>query len=85
MKPLLTVKEAAQLLACSEAAIRKWLYQRRLPAVKVGRLTRLRLADVERVATNGLGQDRPRGRSRLPGSALEPRSQLSPSAIVRSC
>ncbi len=44
---LLTVKDAAQLLAVSEAAIRKWLYQRRLPAVKVGRLTRIRAADLE--------------------------------------
>jgi excisionase family DNA binding protein len=43
----MTVKEAAQLLACSEAAIRKWIYQRRLARVKVGRLTRLRRSDVE--------------------------------------
>jgi len=32
---LLTVKEAAELLACSEAAVRKWIYQQRLPKVKV--------------------------------------------------
>jgi hypothetical protein len=31
MDRLLSVKEAAQLLSCSEAAIRKWVYQRRLP------------------------------------------------------
>jgi excisionase family DNA binding protein len=34
-------------LACSPAAIRKWLYQRRLSSVKVGRLTRIRANDVE--------------------------------------
>ena len=47
MEQLLTVKQAALLLSCSEAAIRKWVYQRRLPVVKVGRLTRVRLTDVE--------------------------------------
>jgi excisionase family DNA binding protein len=56
MDRLLTVKQAAEMLACSEAAIRKWLYQRRLPAVKVGRLTRLRLRDVERMISEGLSR-----------------------------
>ena len=47
MKQLLTVREAARLLACSEAAIRKWIYQQRLPAVKVGRLIRIAEGDLE--------------------------------------
>jgi excisionase family DNA binding protein len=47
MKQLLTVREAASLLACSEAAIRKWIYQQRLPAVKVGRLIRIAESDLE--------------------------------------
>lgn len=55
MDRLLTVKEAAELLACSEAAIRKWIYQRRLARVKVGRLTRLRQSDVNALVTTGLG------------------------------
>lgn len=54
MDQLLTVKQAAQMLSCSEAAIRKWLYKRRLPAVKVGRLIRLRLRDIEALVTAGL-------------------------------
>jgi excisionase family DNA binding protein len=54
MDKLLTAKEAAELLSCSEAAIRKWLYQRRLPRVKVGRLTRIRQSDLEGLLTNGL-------------------------------
>lgn len=54
MDQLMTVKEAAKTLAVSEAAIRKWIYQKRLPRVKVGRLTRLRLEDVEAVVTQGL-------------------------------
>ena len=55
---LLTVKEAAELLACSEAAVRKWIYQQRLPKVKVGRLTRLRLSDVEALISDGLEHQR---------------------------
>ena len=55
MDRLLSVKEAAALLSCSEAAIRKWIYQRRLPRVKVGRLTRLRQRDVEALVSDGLG------------------------------
>jgi excisionase family DNA binding protein len=47
MDRLLTVAEAASMRACSPAAIRKWLYQRRLSSVKVGRLTRIRANDVE--------------------------------------
>ncbi len=47
MDRLLSVKDAAALLGCSQAAVRKWVYQRRLPVVKVGRLTRVRLADLE--------------------------------------
>jgi excisionase family DNA binding protein len=47
MDQLLTVREAARLLACSEAAIRKWIYQQRLPAVKVGRLIRIVERDLE--------------------------------------
>ncbi len=54
MEKLLTVKQAAELLSCSEAAIRKWLYQRRLPVVKVGRLTRLRARDLEALVARGL-------------------------------
>ena len=54
MTDLLSIKETAQRLRCSEAAIRKWLAQRRVRAVRLGRLVRLRSADVERIATEGL-------------------------------
>ena len=57
MDQLLSVAEAASMLACSQAAIRKWLYQRRLPSVKVGRLTRIRVRDVEAFVRAGLGRE----------------------------
>jgi excisionase family DNA binding protein len=62
MDRLLSVKEAAQLLSCSEAAIRKWVYQRRLPAVNVGRLTRLRARDLEALVARGLADSPAHGR-----------------------
>lgn len=58
MDKLLDVKQAAELLSCSEAAIRKWICQRRLPVVKVGRLTRVRQSDLERLISTGLRQPR---------------------------
>jgi excisionase family DNA binding protein len=62
MSELLSVEEAAVMLSCSPAAIRKWVYQRRLPVVKVGRLTRLRRRDLEAVVANGLHERRQSGR-----------------------
>jgi len=61
MDQLMTIKNAAEMLAVTESAIRKWLYQGRLRAVKVGRLTRLRRNDVEAIVAGGL-LDRPTGR-----------------------
>lgn len=54
MDQLVTVEEAARALACTPAAVRKWISQKRLPRVKVGRLTRLRARDVAAVVSHGL-------------------------------
>ena len=53
---LVTINDAANLLAVKASTIRKWLYQRRLDRVKLGRAVRLRLDDVERLASMGLSQ-----------------------------
>ena len=53
MERLLSVPDAAALLGCSQAAIRRWLSQRRLKGVKVGRLVRLRMADLEAFIQSG--------------------------------
>jgi excisionase family DNA binding protein len=69
MDRLLTVGEAASMLACSPAAIRKWMSQRRLPSVKVGRLTRIRVGDVEAFVRSGRSSEaalREQGVSRVP-------------------
>jgi excisionase family DNA binding protein len=50
---LLSIPDAAILLDATPAALRKWLGQRRLPVVKLGRLTRLRRSDLEAVIAKG--------------------------------
>jgi excisionase family DNA binding protein len=51
---LLTIPEAAQRLACSPGAVRKWLRQGRLRPVRLGRAVRLRAADVVRAISEGI-------------------------------
>jgi excisionase family DNA binding protein len=58
MDGLLSIKKAAQCLACSEAMLRKWIHQRILPVVKVGRLTRIRQSDIEAWLRLGLHSTR---------------------------
>jgi excisionase family DNA binding protein len=49
MQALLKAKEAAQLLNLSENTIRQWIWQRRLPVVRIGRAVRLRRQDLEEI------------------------------------
>ena len=53
---LVTFEEAAKLLAVKPSTLRKWKYQKRLDTVKLGRSVRLKLEDVERLASTGLSQ-----------------------------
>lgn len=46
---LLTAKEAAALLCLSEYTIRQWIWQRRLPVVRLGRAVRLKRQDLEQL------------------------------------
>jgi excisionase family DNA binding protein len=45
---LLTVKEAANFLAVSTSTLYGWVYQRRIPFVKVGRALRFELAELQK-------------------------------------
>jgi excisionase family DNA binding protein len=49
MQELLRAKEAAQFLNVSENTVRMWIWQRRLPVVRLGRAVRLRRQDLEEV------------------------------------
>jgi excisionase family DNA binding protein len=53
-KALLTLPQAASRLDCSVGALRKWLRQGRLRAVRLGRAVRLRAEDVERAISEGI-------------------------------
>jgi excisionase family DNA binding protein len=44
---LLTITEASALLRLRPSTLRAWILRRKLPYCKVGRLVRLRRADVE--------------------------------------
>ena len=45
----LTIREVAQLLKLSEATIRKWCREGRLPALKLGKAYRIRRSDIDRL------------------------------------
>jgi excisionase family DNA binding protein len=44
---LITVPEAASLLRLKPSTVRSWILTRRIPYAKLGRLVRIRRADVE--------------------------------------
>lgn len=51
MKPtLLTVAEVASRLRCHPHTVRRWIWSRKLSAVRVGDLVRVREEDLERLA-----------------------------------
>jgi excisionase family DNA binding protein len=54
MNKLISVKEVAIRLACSEASIGKWIQVRRLQKVKIGRLTWIKEQDGDEVIWLGL-------------------------------
>ena len=47
----MNVNEAAQFLAVSPSTLYGWVWQRRIPFVKVGRAVRFDVADLERFVT----------------------------------
>jgi len=51
---LLTLEEASRLLACTPAAVRKWITQGRVQKVRLGRLVRVRRGDIVAITKNGL-------------------------------
>lgn len=50
---LMTVAEAAERLGLSPATVRRWIFDRRLGVVKLGRAVRLRSEDIETLARSG--------------------------------
>lgn len=46
---LLTIAEASAILRLQPSTMRAWVLRRKIPYVKVGRLVRVRRADIERL------------------------------------
>lgn len=53
MDQLLSLSQAAEQTATTVSFWRKLIYRRRIPIVKLGKLTRLRAEDVERLIRDG--------------------------------
>jgi len=51
--PLLTVDEFAGQLRVTRACVRRWILQRRVSVVKVGRLVRLPASEIRRIIDEG--------------------------------
>jgi excisionase family DNA binding protein len=50
---LVTIDDAAAYLACTPAAVKKWIRLKTLPSVKVGRLRRIRMSALETFIEQG--------------------------------
>jgi len=50
---LISLKEAAELLSVSRSTLRRWIAQGLLPYVRLGRLLRVRVADLDALVRIG--------------------------------
>jgi excisionase family DNA binding protein len=51
--PLMTPREAADALRCTERSIQRWQREGKLTAVRIGRWVRFRREDIEAMITHG--------------------------------
>lgn len=54
MDKLLNIPEGAKLLRLSPNTLRAWIFQKRVPIVRLGRRVLFREADLEKMIQNGL-------------------------------
>jgi excisionase family DNA binding protein len=53
MDKLLTVRQAAEFLALRPSTIRKMIFERRLPVVRIGRSVRIKESDLDGIVRDG--------------------------------
>jgi len=58
-KKLMNVAEFAESLGVTAACIRRWIYERRIVSVKLGRLVKIPETETERLINLGLRPARP--------------------------
>lgn len=56
---LLSVPQVAERLSVTPACIRRWILERRVATIKLGRLIRIPTSEVERLLRDGLRPARP--------------------------
>jgi len=54
MDQLFTVSQAAERLSLKPPTLRKWIFQGRLPVVRIGRAVRIKEKDLEAIIREGL-------------------------------
>lgn len=59
MGALLTLPEASSLLRLKTSTLRAWVLRRKIPYLKIGRLVRVRRADVEALIAESVVPARP--------------------------
>jgi len=60
-KRLLTVAEFAEALGMTEAGIRRWILERRIATVRLGRLCRIPSEEIDRLVSAGYRPSKVRG------------------------
>jgi excisionase family DNA binding protein len=56
---LLSVSQFASALGVTPACIRRWILERKITTVKLGRLIRIPVSEIERLVNSGLRPARP--------------------------
>jgi excisionase family DNA binding protein len=57
MEQLLSIKEVSTRLKVKESTLRAWVFQKRIPFVRLGRLVRFRESDLEDWARTGADKE----------------------------
>jgi|TARA_R100001086_G_scaffold104495_2_gene52453 excisionase family DNA binding protein len=70
MDDLKTVREAAKLLTLSPHTLRVWIQERRIESVRLGRVVRIPLAEIERLIEGGRTKAVPWSASLVDNSAI---------------
>jgi excisionase family DNA binding protein len=66
---LLAIPDFATALGVTPACIRRWLLERKIASVKVGRLVRIPADEVDRIVQDGFRPAKPPVRSEVKGNA----------------
>lgn len=56
---LLSVGDFAETLGITQACVRRWILERKIATIKLGRLIRIPSSEVERLVSSGLRPARP--------------------------